>query len=105
MLLLLQIGFPSPSEQFFCLGLPVFVGTTTQTLMQHAVDESVRGRVLSLYGMIHRGAPALGAIIMGGLAELVGIRVAVATGIIVRCRMALDGAERHRCSPMLLRKK
>ena len=48
--------------------------------MQHAVDESVRGRVLSLYGMIHRGAPALGAILMGGLAELIGIRVAVATG-------------------------
>ena len=73
--------FPLALGAVFLLGVTgICGGTTTQTLMQHAVDESVRGRVLSLYGMIHRGAPALGAILMGGLAELIGIRVAVATG-------------------------
>lgn len=58
----------------------VIGGTGTQTLMQHAVDGGLRGRVMSLYGLIHRGGPALGALAMGAMAELVGIRAAVATG-------------------------
>ena len=73
--------FPVALAAVFLLGVTgICGGTTTQTLMQHAVDESVRGRVMSLYGMIHRGAPALGALAMGALAELTGIRVAVAMG-------------------------
>lgn len=58
----------------------VIGGTGTQTLMQHAVDGGLRGRVMSLYGLIHRGGPALGALAMGGVAELIGIRFAVAIG-------------------------
>ncbi|MEK9683874.1 MAG: MFS transporter [Rhodospirillaceae bacterium] len=73
--------FPLALVSVFLLGVTgICGGTTTQTLMQHAVDESVRGRVMSLYGMIHRGAPALGALLMGAMAELIGIRFAVAVG-------------------------
>ena len=76
------------TEWFFIALISVFLlgvtgicgGTSTQTLMQHAVDETVRGRVMSLYGMINRGAPALGALAMGALAEVLGIRIAVAVG-------------------------
>ena len=39
----------------------VIGGTGTQTLMQHVVDGAMRGRVMSLYGLIHRGGPAVGA--------------------------------------------
>jgi MFS family permease len=52
-------------------------GTGCQTLMQNAVDGSIRGRVMSLYGVLHRGSPALGALAVGGLAEIFGLRIAI----------------------------
>jgi predicted MFS family arabinose efflux permease len=55
-------------------------GTGTQTLMQNAVDGAMRGRVLSLYGVIFRGVPALGALIMGWVSEYIGLSAAVASG-------------------------
>ncbi|MEE8559167.1 MAG: MFS transporter [Alphaproteobacteria bacterium] len=55
-------------------------GTGTQTLMQNTVAGAMRGRVMSLYGVIFRGAPALGALIMGALSEIIGLRLAVAGG-------------------------
>ena len=61
----------------------VIGGTGTQTLMQHVVDGGMRGRVMSLYGLIHRGGPAVGALTMGAAADLVGIRVAAASGTIL----------------------
>ena len=49
-------------------------GVTVQTMIQSTVDEGLRGRVLSLYGMVWLGCPALGAIVMGGLSEIYGLR-------------------------------
>ncbi len=53
-------------------------GTGCQTLMQNAVDGAIRGRVMSLYGVLHRGSPALGALIVGAAADMVGLRIAIA---------------------------
>ena len=47
-------------------------GTGAQTLIQSAVDDRLRGRVMSVWLMIGRGGPSLGAIVMGTAAELVG---------------------------------
>jgi predicted MFS family arabinose efflux permease len=55
-------------------------GTGTQTLLQNAVDGAMRGRVLSLYGVVFRGVPALGALIMGWSSEYVGLSAAVGSG-------------------------
>lgn len=55
-------------------------GIGTQTLMQHAVDGPMRGRVMSLYGIIFRGAPALGALLLGMLSEVIGLQAALAIG-------------------------
>ncbi len=55
-------------------------GVGTQTLIQHAVDESMRGRVLSLYGLTFRSGPAFGALAMGWASELVGLRWPLAIG-------------------------
>ena len=55
-------------------------GTSTQILMQHSVDGAARGRVMSLYGMVHRGGPALGAVIIGAAAEMIGLRAAMIGG-------------------------
>ena len=54
-----------------------------QTLMQLAVDGRRRGRVLSLYGIIFIGGPAAGALIMGALSEVLGLRLPLAGGTIL----------------------
>ncbi len=51
--------------------------------MQVAVDEAMRGRVLSLFGLIFRGGPALGALIMGAASELVGLQAPLAVGALL----------------------
>ena len=55
-------------------------GTSAQTLMQHAVDGPMRGRVMSLYGIIFRGAPAFGSLLLGMLSEVIGLQAALAIG-------------------------
>jgi len=47
------------------------------------VDGAMRGRVMSLYGMIYRGVPAIGALAVGGAAEYIGLQGAIAGGGIV----------------------
>lgn len=54
-----------------------------QTLIQSAIDPSLRGRVLGTYGMIQQGAPALGALVMGATAQLVGMQLPVAIGAVL----------------------
>ena len=61
----------------------VVAGVGTQTLMQTSVDEAVRGRVLSLFGLVFRSGPAIGALIMGLASELVGLRWPLATGSLI----------------------
>jgi MFS family permease len=60
----------------FLLGISGFCnvasGTGSQTLVQTAVDESMRGRVLSLWLVVNRGGPALGAMIFGWASEAFG---------------------------------
>jgi len=61
----------------------IIIGVGEQTLLQNAVDPSMRGRVMSLYGMIGRGAPAIGAIVMGSLAEAFGFQAPVLVGALL----------------------
>ena len=72
---------------WLALPLMVFMGTVfimqgigNQTLIQSAVDPALRGRVLSLYGVTVRGMPAVGALIVGWLAEFHGLALPVAGG-------------------------
>jgi MFS family permease len=53
-------------------------GIITQSLIQANVPNSIRGRVVSLYGMLWLGTPALGAFAMGVAADFVGFRIPVA---------------------------
>jgi MFS family permease len=51
-----------------------------QTLIQASVDPDLRGRVVSLYGMVAQDVPAVGAMMMGGFAEHLGLQLPVAVG-------------------------
>jgi len=61
----------------------VVIGIGEQTLVQNAAEPSMRGRVMSLYGMIGRAGPAIGALIMGALAEVLGLRWPVMGGAVI----------------------
>ena len=61
-------------------GAMVIAGAGTQTLVQQAVSPDKRGRVMALFGMVFRGAPALGALWLGGLSEWLGLSLALAVG-------------------------
>jgi MFS family permease len=49
--------------------ITTIVGTSSQALAQLLVDDDYRGRVLSLWTMLAMGAPALGALTMGWMAD------------------------------------
>ena len=42
-------------------------------LMQNVVEGGMRGRVMSIYTLLSQGAPAAGALLLGGIAEYVGL--------------------------------
>ena len=58
----------------------VVTGIGTQTIVQSTVEPAMRGRVMSIYGMIIRGVPAFGALAMGAVSEVTGLRLPVAVG-------------------------
>jgi hypothetical protein len=83
-------------------------GISCQTLMQNSASPAMVGRVLSLWGMITRAGPAMGALIYGAAAEVLGLRIPVLIGVLVcaavwvrtwlRLRTvapALEGVEAH----------
>ena len=59
------------------------LGVIEQSLMQASVEETVRGRVASLYILCARGCPAFGALLMGTLAEYAGLRWPIAGGAVL----------------------
>lgn len=55
-------------------------GISIQTLLQSSCSPLMVGRVLSLWGMITRAAPAMGALIYGAASEVVGLQIPVLVG-------------------------
>jgi MFS family permease len=85
------IGFSLTNS--FGLALPLLLvassgmavcGTATQTLVQRIVADDKRGRVMSIWGLIFRGAPSLGVLTMGALSERFGLAMPV-LGAAVLC--------------------
>lgn len=55
-------------------------GISIQTLLQHSASPAMVGRVLSLWGLITRAAPAMGALAYGASSELLGLQLPVLIG-------------------------
>lgn len=68
---------PDIHVALFCIALIGFgstlAGITAQVLLQLSLTDDIRGRVLSIYGMLFTSAPGLGALAMGWVADRIGI--------------------------------
>jgi MFS family permease len=71
-------------------------GIAVQTLAQTASDRAMRGRVMSIWGLIVRACPAVGAIALGALAEIMGLREAVFLFVALSLPVFLWGMRRRR---------
>jgi predicted MFS family arabinose efflux permease len=61
-------------------------GIAIQSSIQLATDHAMRGRVMGLYGLIFRGAPAIGALGAGAAAAYFGLRLPIVLGaLLVLC--------------------
>ena len=96
------IGFVATDHflvAFVCLlvaGFSLVVnGIGAQTLVQHAAAPAMRGRVMATYGMIFRGGPAVGALVMGTLSSHIGLQLAVGAGAVL-CGLSWLWARRQR---------
>lgn len=64
----------------FCF---VVAGVGANTIVQMRAPDELRGRVLSLYGIIIRATPALGALVLGLATDLFGLLSTVGTAITI----------------------
>lgn len=79
--LALSRSFPLACALIFLVGFfTVQFGTAAQTLVQSSVSDEMRGRVMSLWFVILRGGPGLGALLMGAMAEFAGLSGAFLIG-------------------------
>lgn len=101
---LTAIGFASMSNFYAAMAFAVVLGAmivvfgiSAQSLVQHEVGDEARGRILSLWFMLHRGGPALGAFIFGFVAEFAGmVWPVVAGGVLVMLTSLALRHYRHR---------
>ncbi|MGQ7793615.1 MFS transporter [Faunimonas sp. B44] len=61
-------------------GCSTLIGVSTQTLILLAVPPTVRGRAMSIYGLIVWAGPGFGALVMGAWADAYGFRLPLAVG-------------------------
>jgi MFS family permease len=54
-----------------------------QSLVQLTAADAMKGRVLSLYGMLFRAGPAIGAVVIGAVGEWVGLRLPIYVAAVV----------------------
>ncbi|GAB5458350.1 MAG: hypothetical protein Hens3KO_13800 [Henriciella sp.] len=75
----------------FGLGMTLTsLGISAQILLQYSVDDSMRGRVMSFWGLQVRAVPAIGGFIIGTAATAVSIRVALTAFAIVFALAAIS---------------
>lgn len=74
------VAVPSVAVFGFCLSS---AGIAIQTIIQLTSDRAMRGRVMGLYGLIFRGAPAIGALAAGVASTHFGLRWPVILGALI----------------------
>ncbi|MGE3711617.1 MAG: MFS transporter, partial [Hyphomicrobiaceae bacterium] len=84
------LGFVATSSLWFAILMGAVWGATltlmttaAQAVVQSAVDNSLRARVMSIYSMIYRGAPFVGALVIGAAADVIGLQPAFAIATLI----------------------
>ncbi len=79
-LVMATLGFAATDQLWLGLifaGLTAFgintMSTSIQTITQSVVSDGMRGRVMSLYSLIFRGLPAIGSLVLGSIADNIGL--------------------------------
>lgn len=103
------IGFVATGSFAFACACAVLIGAcasvhgiAVQTLVQSASDPAMRGRVLSIWGMIVRGCPAVGAIALGAAGEVHGLRLPTLIGVALALGVFAWGVSQRRRFARLL---
>lgn len=55
-----------------------YAGITSQSILQISLEDEYRGRVMSLWTTVSFGAPAIGALLMGAIGDILGTGTSVA---------------------------
>jgi len=71
-------------------------GVSAQTLLQSSTDPAYRGRMLSLWGLITRACPALGALALGGLGQVFGLTTPTLVAVVLALGVFAWGLTRLR---------
>ena len=82
----LWIAMPCIGAFGFCLSS---AGIAIQTMIQLSSERSMRGRVMGVYGLIFRGAPAIGALAAGSASVHFGLRWPVIAGAAIVIAVAI----------------
>ncbi|MDA0991440.1 MAG: MFS transporter [Verrucomicrobia bacterium] len=87
--------FVSTSNFWFAVGCAVFLSTAQvgvnvagQVIVQTTVKGELRGRVMSLWGLLNRSGPAVGALILGGISGYAGFQWPMLAGVAVSAVVA-----------------
>ena len=66
------------------VGMTIVAGSiTSQTLIQNTAPDQLRARIISITAVLSWGLPAVGAAVMGWVAELIGLTITLLAGSIV----------------------
>jgi predicted MFS family arabinose efflux permease len=76
----LWVAVPALTVVELCMST---AGIAIQSAIQLATARAMRGRVMGLYGLIFRGAPAVGALAAGLASAYFGLRVPVLVGALI----------------------
>ncbi len=76
----LRLAIPAIMAFGFCVSS---AGIAIQTLVQLSSERGMRGRVMGLYGLIFRGAPAIGGLAAGAASTVFGLRWPVVLGALL----------------------
>jgi MFS family permease len=102
-LVVATIGFTSTDQLWLGLVFAALCGfglntmsTSIQTITQSVVSDGMRGRVMSLYSLIFRGMPAIGALVLGAMADRVGLQLSFGIAAALSLMVWLPVALQHR---------
>lgn len=59
------------------------VGVSNMSLLQNSLQERMRGRVMGLFSLTHRAIPAVGAFLVGNIANFTGLPAPIVVGGVI----------------------